>query len=157
MVPPLPCLRAASLKSVSVEWLTAYRPQTNRRRRVAEAMTLETHEYFEERHQLPSSAPASDAVDEEEGPDGSYDGSTAAAEKIALRLRTGPGNSRPQTVRVFPDATIESVIAAFLNKTGRAGMQGVRLQIDGEDLEMDSTVADADLEDGDLVEVAGIE
>jgi hypothetical protein len=123
-----------------------------------EAMTPATHEYFEERHQIPSSAPASDAADEgEDDPSGSRGGSPAAAEKISLRLRTGPKDGRPQTVRVSLDATIETVIAAFLSKTGRAGMQGVRLQIDGEDLELDSTVADADLEDGDLVEVAGIE
>lgn len=121
-------------------------------------MALATNEYFEERHLNPSSAPASDATNEEdEDPSGSREGSPAAAEKITLRLRTGPNDNRPQTVRVSPDATVETVIAAFLNKTGRVGMQGVRLQIDGDDLEMDSTIADADLEDGDLVEVAGIE
>ncbi|KAG8715062.1 hypothetical protein FRC11_005928 [Ceratobasidium sp. 423] len=122
----------------------------------AQAMTKTTNEYFEERHQLPSSAPGSDAADDHEA-SGSQEGSSAVAEKITLRLRTGPKDTRPTNVRVFPDATIQTVIEAFLNKTGRAGMQGVSLQIDGDDLEMDSTVADADLEDGDLVEVAGVD
>ncbi|KAH7337052.1 hypothetical protein B0J17DRAFT_707396 [Rhizoctonia solani] len=122
-----------------------------------QAMTKTTNEYFEERHQIPSVTPRSDATDDHDGPIGSPEGSSTVAEKIALRLRTGPKDARPTTVRVFPDATIQTVLEAFLNKTGRTGMQGVSLQIDGDDLEMDSTVADADLEDGDLVEVAGIE
>ncbi|EUC63350.1 Rad60-SLD domain protein [Rhizoctonia solani AG-3 Rhs1AP] len=121
------------------------------------AMTKPTNEYFEERHQIPLSAPGSDAADDLDGASGSRDGSPAVAEKITLRLRTGPKDARPTAVKVFPDATIQTVIEAFLAKTGRAGTQGVSLQIDGDDLEMDSTVADADLEDGDLVEVAGIE
>lgn len=122
-----------------------------------QAMTKPTNEYFEERHQIPSSAPGSDAADDHEDRSDSQKGSSAVAEKITLRLRTGPKDARPTTVRVFPNATIQTVIEVFLNKTGRAGMQGVSLQIDGDDLEIDSTVADADLEDGDLVEVAGIE
>ncbi|KAG8714437.1 hypothetical protein FRC09_017636 [Ceratobasidium sp. 395] len=121
-----------------------------------QAMTLATHQYYEERHQDPLSAPPSDEVENEAT--NSREGSPAAAgDKITLRLRTGPKDNHPQTVRVLSNSTIETVIAAFLSKTGRTGMQGVRLQIDGEDLEMESTIADADLEDGDLVEVAGIE
>lgn len=120
-----------------------------------EAMSIATHQYYEEQHRNPSSAPASSAGDEETSTN-SREGSPEVADKITLRLRTGPKDNHPQTVRVQSDATIETVIAAFLNRTGRVGMQGVRLQIDGEDLEMDSTVADADLEDGDLVEVAGV-
>ncbi|KAJ1303267.1 hypothetical protein OPQ81_011464 [Rhizoctonia solani] len=119
-----------------------------------QAMTKTTNEYFEERHQIPSSAPGSDAADDQEGHSDSQEESPAVVEKIALRLRTGPKDTHPTTMRVFPNATIQTVIEAFLKKTGRAGMQGVSLQIDGDDLEMDSTVADADLEDGDLVEVA---
>ncbi|CAE6463980.1 unnamed protein product [Rhizoctonia solani] len=122
-----------------------------------EAMSKTTNDYFEERHQIPPSAPGSDAADDHEDANGSQDGSAAVAEKIILRLRTGPNDTRLTNVRVFPDATIQMVIEVFLSKTGRAGMQGVSLQIDGDDLEMDSTVADADLEDGDLVEVAGID
>jgi hypothetical protein len=118
-------------------------------------MTLATHQYFEERHQNPSSAPPSDEPSEDE-PTNSREGSPAAADKITLRLRTGPKDNHPQTVRVLSNSNIETVIAAFLSKTGRVGMEGVRLRIDGEDLEMDSTIADADLEDGDLVEVAGV-
>ncbi|KAG9123451.1 hypothetical protein FRC07_014919 [Ceratobasidium sp. 392] len=121
-----------------------------------QAMTLATHQYYEERHQDPLSVPPSDDV--EDVATNSREGSPAATEnKITLRLRTGPKDNHPQTVRVLSNSTIETVIAAFLSKTGRTGMQGVRLQIDGEDLDMDSTIADADLEDGDLVEVAGIE
>lgn len=120
-----------------------------------EAMSIATHQYYEEQHRNPSTAPASSAGDEKTSTN-SREGSPEVADKITLRLRTGPKDNHPQTVRVQSDATIETVIAAFLNRTGRVGMQGVRLQIDGEDLEMDSTVADADLEDGDLVEVAGV-
>ncbi|KAG8743507.1 hypothetical protein FRC10_011898 [Ceratobasidium sp. 414] len=122
-----------------------------------QAMTLATHQYYEERHQDPLSAPASDEPAEEVVTDSREGSPAAAADKITLRLRTGPKDNHPQTVRVLSNSTIETVIAAFLSKTGRMGMQGVRLQIDGEDLEMDSTIADADLEDGDLVEVAGVE
>ncbi|KAG9095737.1 hypothetical protein FS749_009910, partial [Ceratobasidium sp. UAMH 11750] len=122
-----------------------------------QAMTLATHQYYEERHQDPLSATADDEAAGEMETNSREDSPAAAADKITLRLRTGPKDNHPQTVRVLSNSTIETVIAAFLSKTGRTGMQGVRLQIDGEDLEMDSTIADADLEDGDLVEVAGIE
>ncbi|CAE6472462.1 unnamed protein product [Rhizoctonia solani] len=120
-----------------------------------QAMTKTTNQYFEERHQLPPSTHGSDAEDDHDDHGSSQEGSSAAVEKITLRLRTGPKDTRPTIVRVSPNTTIQAVIETFLNKIGRAGTQGVTLQIDGDDLEMDSTVADADLEDDDLVEVAG--
>ncbi|QRV92364.1 ubiquitin-like Rad60 SUMO-like protein [Ceratobasidium sp. AG-Ba] len=122
-----------------------------------QAMTLATHQYFEERHLDPSSAPPGDDVDEEIAIN-SREGSPAATEeKISLKLRAGPKDNNPTTVRVLSNSTVGDVVAAFLNKIGRPGAQGVRLQNDGEDLDMEATLADAELEDGDLVEVVGIQ
>jgi hypothetical protein len=76
---------------------------------------------------------------------------------LKLTLRSAV-TSKDITLTVRPTTTCGTIVAAFVKKAGldakRAGK--ARIVVDGEKLDPEAEIAEADLEDGDMVEVAGL-
>ncbi|EPT05383.1 hypothetical protein FOMPIDRAFT_1156219 [Fomitopsis schrenkii] len=145
--------------------------QQARRQRSLSVQPLDHHEAGSPtRGRFPSTIP--EESDPEAEPEA--DAESAAEEeddKFRLTLRSGKTKDVPVTVR--PTTTCEAIIRAFLKKAGLADQYpnfgapatkkgkgksagGPRLMVDGDKLDPSSVIGDADLEDGDLVEVVGL-
>ena len=70
-----------------------------------------------------------------------------------LKLKLSREGERESTVLLHPpDGTFSQLLAAYCGKTGLQAA-GYRLQFDGDTLSPAGTPADANMEDGDLIEV----
>ena len=84
-----------------------------------------------------------------------------------LIVRSGIG-IKDITLTVRPTTTCGAIVKAFLKRAGLADKYsegksrrkstagGPRLVVDGDSMEPDTPISEADLEDGDLVEIAGL-
>ena len=108
----------------------------------------------------------------EPGPDAGAE-SAPEDEDDKFRLTLRSGKTKDITVTVRPTTTCEAIVRAFLKKAGLADQypnvkapaakkgrgkapEGPKLMVDGDKLDPSSMIGDADLEDGDLVEVVGL-
>ncbi|KAG6878517.1 hypothetical protein C0993_005448 [Termitomyces sp. T159_Od127] len=89
-------------------------------------------------------APPSHDDDEESDADG---------ETFKLVLRSSLTNDITLTVR--PTTKCGAIVKAYLKKAGLAGTDA-RLCVDGDKMGHDAEIGDADLDDGDMVEVVGL-
>ena len=145
--------------------------QQSRRQRSMSVQPLDLHEANSPtRYRSPS------AILEEPGQELQFDAgpsSPAEEEDDKFRLTLRSGKTKDINVTVRPTTTCEAIIRAFLKKAGLAdqypnanapaakkgrgkAMDGPRLMVDGDKLDPSSVIGDADLEDGDLVEVVGL-
>lgn len=63
------------------------------------------------------------------------------------------------TLVVRPTTTCGAIVKAFLKKAGlksRKKGDGVSLMVDGDKMAAESEIAEADLDDGDMIEVVGL-
>ncbi|THH05500.1 hypothetical protein EW145_g4751 [Phellinidium pouzarii] len=72
-----------------------------------------------------------------------------------LHLRSG---AETVTVTVRPTTKCSAIVASFLRKMGKpaTGAKKARVEVDGEKMCPDSCIGDADLENGDLVDIVGV-
>ncbi|KZT67274.1 hypothetical protein DAEQUDRAFT_694384 [Daedalea quercina L-15889] len=141
-------------RSMSVQPLDRYKPGAPSRTR-SPSVILEDDEFDRE-----PEAGAESTADEEEEDD-----------KFRLTLRSG--KTKDITVTVRPSTTCGAIVRAFLKKAGLTDQypggsalagkkgkgkssEGPKLMVDGDKLSPSSEIGEADLEDGDLVEVVGL-
>lgn len=144
--------------------------QQSRRQRSMSVQPLDIHEAGSSTREYSPSAILEEPEQEPEPEAG--EGSAAEEEDDKFRLTLRSGKTKDITVTVRPTTTCEAIIKAFLKKAGLADQYpndapaakkgrgksagGPRLMVDGDKLEPSSVIGDADLEDGDLVEVVGL-
>jgi hypothetical protein len=88
---------------------------------------------------------------------------TSQGEKFKLILRSTQ-TSKDITLTVRPTTTCGAIVKAFLKSAGLSDKYaaqtpkkgGPRLCVDGDKMDPGSQIGDADLEDGDMVEVVGL-
>ncbi|TFY70973.1 hypothetical protein EVG20_g2036 [Dentipellis fragilis] len=90
------------------------------------------------------------------------------AEDETFKLIVRSATTKDVTLTVRPTTTCGAIVKAFLKRTGLASKYpegksrrksiggGPRLMVDGEKMNPDSPISEADLEDGDQIEVAGL-
>lgn len=68
------------------------------------------------------------------------------------------GTSRDIAVTVRPTTMCRAIVAAFVKKAGLDARRGAKAQlvVDGDKMDPNSEIGEADLEDGDMVEVVGL-
>lgn len=79
-----------------------------------------------------------------------------ADETFKLVLRSAATGAKTFTLTVRQTTTCGAIVKAFLKKAGRKGGDGARLVVDGEKMDPGAMIQEADLEDGDQVEVTGV-
>ncbi|KAI0304445.1 hypothetical protein B0F90DRAFT_1889935 [Multifurca ochricompacta] len=141
-----------------------------------DASDMATFEYLrEQRHEGPP--PTTDAAERSPSPFVSADGaesesdvqSTAEDDDDVFKLIVRSGVTKDVTLKVRPTTSCGAIVKAFLKRTGiadkylegkssrrRSAANGPRLMIDGVCMDPDTPISEADLEDGDQVEVAGL-
>ncbi|TFY79612.1 hypothetical protein EWM64_g4405 [Hericium alpestre] len=94
--------------------------------------------------------------------------SVAAVEDDTFKLIVRSASTKDVTLTVRPTTTCGAIVKAFLKRTGLADKHpegksrrksvggGPRLMVDGERMGPDTPISEADLEDGDQIEVAGV-
>lgn len=91
---------------------------------------------------------------------------SSQGEKFKLILRSAQ-TSKDITLTVRPTTTCGAIVKAFLKSAGlsdkytaqtpkKGNLGDPRLCVDGEKMDPGSQIGDADLEDGDMVEVVGL-
>jgi hypothetical protein len=145
-----------------------------------DASDLTTFEYLREhRHEHPppvadgpsqSSSPSCSA---EEDPGFESDARSMAEDDDddVFKLVVRSGVTKDVTLKVRPTTTCGAIVKAFLRRAGiadkyaysegkssrgKSAASGPRLMIDGEHMSPDIPISEADLEDGDQVEVTGL-
>lgn len=86
-----------------------------------------------------------------------------------FKLVVRSGVTKDVTLKVRPTTTCGAIVKAFLKRAGiadkyfegksvrgKSAAGGPRLMIDGEHMDPDIQISEADLEDGDQVEVTGL-
>lgn len=93
------------------------------------------------------------------------EGATSTKLKLTVRAEKA---SKNVTLVVLPTTTCGHIVAAFLERNGLAdkypdprkappkGKAAPHIVVDGDKLAYDAPISDADLEDGDMVDVAGL-
>jgi hypothetical protein len=140
-----------------------------------DASDFATFEYLREhRHEGPP--PIADALDQVSSPpNGSEDGELESdAQSVAddddgdvFKLVVRSAFTKDVILKVRPTTTCGAIVKAFLKRAGIAneypvgkGPRGKRepgLMIDGEHMNPETLISEADLEDGDQVEVDGLQ
>ena len=70
-----------------------------------------------------------------------------------FKLSVRSGSSTAVTITVRPTTTCGAIVAAFLKRAGLTSTKRPKLMIDGDKMNPETPISEADLEDGDLVEV----
>ncbi|CCL98858.1 uncharacterized protein FIBRA_00864 [Fibroporia radiculosa] len=148
-----------------------------------EAYTVATYEYLQtsrrqrsisvqpEGLDKPATAEAVSITEDESEPE---TGNESASEEDKFKLTLRSGKTKDIVLTVRPSTTCGAIVKAFLKKAGLAEQfetagasankgrgkkakapVGPMLMLDGDKLDSASAIGDADLEDGDLVEVVG--
>lgn len=140
-----------------------------------DASDLATFEYLRERrHEGPS--PIGDAVPQGSSPlNGTEDDeSESETQSVAddddgdvFRLIVRSGVTKDVTLKVRPTTSCGAIVKAFMKRAGLAdkypggknprGKREPRLMVDGEHMDPETPISEADLEDGDQVEVDGLQ
>lgn len=140
-----------------------------------DASDFATFEYLREhRHEHPS--PIGDAVPQESSPpNGTEDGESESETQSAaeddgndvFKLIVRSGFTKDVTLKVRPTTSCGAIVKAFLKRAGLAdkypggknprGKKEPRLMVDGEHMDPETPISEADLEDGDQVEVDGLQ
>lgn len=147
--------------------------QQSRRQRSMSVQPLDHHEAGPPSQGRSPSFTLEEAEEEEEPEADAESAAEEEDDKFRLTLRSGKTKDVPVTVR--STTTCEAIVRAFLKKAGltdqypQVGVpptkkgkgkskstEGPRLMVDGDKLDPSSVIGDADLEDGDLVEVVGL-
>lgn len=141
----------------------------------SDASDLMTYEYLREHrqeHPLPSanalaqgSSPPESAEDGDDDSDSQSMADDDDGDIFKLVVRSGV--TKDVTLKVRPTTTCGAIVKAFLKRAGIAdqflqgrsigGRGGPRLMIDGERMDPETPISEADLEDGDQVEVDGLQ
>ncbi|KAA1469957.1 hypothetical protein DENSPDRAFT_654308 [Dentipellis sp. KUC8613] len=142
-----------------------------------EASDKTTYEYIRQRKGRGSEPPEhthgagrSPSVNPGADSDSDSDVQSAAeeAEDETFKVIVRSATTENVTLTVRPTTTCGAIVKAFLKRTGLASKYpegksrrksvggGPRLIVDGERMNPDSPISEADLEDGDLIEVAGL-
>lgn len=128
----------------------------------AEACTKVTHEYIRSyQYQRSVAATRSDhasTVISDSEVETDYSQDSDAAEKDTFKIILRSGSTKNITVTVRPTTKCGAIVATFLKRTGIKNVKAkkVKLVIDGERMEPDTAIEEADLEDGDIVDIMGI-
>jgi len=138
------------------------------------ASDFATFEYIREhRHERPP--PAEGGLAQWSSPPGSADGDEFESDAQSnagdddddvFKLVIRSGVTEDVTLKVRPTTSCGAIVKAFLKRAGIAdkylegksfrGKRGPRLMVDGEQMDPDTPISEADLEDGDQVEVGGL-
>jgi Ubiquitin-2 like Rad60 SUMO-like len=145
-----------------------------------DASDLATFEYLREhRHERPP--PIADGPSQSSSPSGSAEEDArfeSDAQSMAegddddvFKLVVRSGVTKDVTLKVRPTTTCGAIVKAFLRRAGiadkysysegkssrgKSAASSPRLMIDGEHMNPDIPISEADLEDGDQVEVTGL-
>jgi len=137
------------------------------------ASDFATSEYLREhRHER---APPTGALAQWSPPPGSADGDESESDTQsnaggdggdAFKLVVRSGVTEDVALKVRPTTSCGAIVKAFLKRAGIAdkylegknfrGKRGPRLMVDGEQMDPDTPISEADLEDGDQVEIGGL-
>jgi len=140
-----------------------------------DASDFATFEYLREhRHERPS--PIGDAVPQESSPlNGTEDDEPESeTQSVAddddddvFKLIVRSGVTKDITLKVRPTTSCGAIVKAFLKRAGLAdkypggknprGKREPRLMVDGEHMDPETLISEAELEDGDQVEVDGLQ
>jgi hypothetical protein len=135
----------------------------------SDASDLVTYEYLRahrQEHPPPTanapalgSSPPPSAEDEESNSDSQSMVDDDDDDDI-FKLVVRSGVTKDVTLKVRPTTTCGAIVKAFLKRAGIADQYleggGPRLMIDGERMDPETPISEADLEDGDQVEVDGL-
>lgn len=142
-----------------------------------DASDFATFEYLRE-HRHDDPLPIGDAVPQESSPpngteDGESESETQSAADDAddddddvFKLIVRSGVTKDVALKVRPTTSCGAIVKAFLKRAGLAdkypggknprGKREPRLMVDGEHMDPETPISEADLEDGDQVEVDGL-
>ena len=107
---------------------------------------------FSQTSSTSNSVPSSSQVDK----GAESDSSQGKDNTFKITLRSG---SRTITVTVRPTTKCSSFVSTFVKKSNLPPetAKKARIEVDGEKMDPDSEIGDADLEDGDQVDIVGLE
>ena len=74
----------------------------------------------------------------------------------AFKLTIRSTAAKEIIVTVRPTTTCGKIVENFIKRAGLKPNKKARLQIDGESMKPEVTIADTDLEDGDMVDIVGL-
>ncbi|KDQ11138.1 hypothetical protein BOTBODRAFT_35672 [Botryobasidium botryosum FD-172 SS1] len=122
-----------------------------------EAYESGAYEYIKAQRQAASEAPKKPTAEELDGIQEIMQEEDHVASRLKLSFRSARF-TKPTTLSVKATATCASIVEKYLRAVDVKDVAKgkVHLEIDGEALDGESSIADADLEDGDLVEVIGL-
>lgn len=83
----------------------------------------------------------------------SYNDDDKPQDTFKLTLRSS--STKNITVTVRPTTKCSAIIATFLKRAGKKA-SGARLVVDGDSMNPGTAIGEADLEDGDMVDVVGL-
>jgi len=140
-----------------------------------DASDFATFEYLRE-HRHEHSSPIGDAVPQESSPPNGTEDSESESETQSaaddddgdvFKLIVRSGVTKDVTLKVRPTTSCGAIVKAFLKRAGLAdkypggknprGKREPRLMVDGEHMDPETPISEADLEDGDQVEVDGLQ
>jgi SUMO-like protein len=139
-----------------------------------DASDLVTYEYLRE-HRQEHPPPDANALAQGSSPPGSAEDGESESDTQSMaddddgdifKLVVRSGVTKDVTLKVRQTTTCGAIVKAFLKRAGIAdqysesrnirGEGGARLMIDGERMDPETPISEADLEDGDQVEVDGL-
>jgi hypothetical protein len=135
-----------------------------------EACNQRTWDYIRaHRHQQPPNAAQSSkrSPSTEINSDAESEAESTGGDTLKLVLRSAAIEDKSINLTVRPTTTCGAIVKAFLKAAGlsdkhppskgkRAGQTMPQLMIDGDKMANDTEISEADLDDGDLVEVVGL-
>ena len=135
----------------------------------SDASDLVAYEYLREhRQERPpptANAPAQGTSPPGSAEDGESDSDSQDDDDDIFKLVVRSSVTKDVTLKVRPTTTCGAIVKAFLKRAGIADQYlegrsihggGPRLMIDGERMDPETPISEADLEDGDQVEVDGL-
>ena len=140
-----------------------------------DASDLVTYEYLRE-HRQERPPPTANVLAQASSPPGSAEGEDSDSDSQSMaddddgdifKLVVRSGVTKDVTLKVRATTTCGAIVKAFLRRAGIADqyLEGKsirgggmpRLMIDGERMDPETPISEADLEDGDQVEVGGLQ
>ena len=105
--------------------------------------------------QVPEFVPFSSTTVQDSGAESDASQVKEDDDKFKLHLRNGDTTI---VVTVRPTTKCSAIVATFLRKTNQPAAleKKARVEIDGEKMSPNSVIGDAELEDGDLVDIVGL-
>ncbi|KAH9080569.1 hypothetical protein EDB83DRAFT_2215545 [Lactarius deliciosus] len=142
---------------------------------VLDASDVTTFEYLREQRHEPHPPLAGSSTSWTPPPGSMEDGesesdvqSVAEEDDDTFKLVVRSGMTKDVTLKVRPTTSCGAIVKAFLRRAGiadnypegkssrKSAVGGPRLMIDGDRMDPDTPISEADLEDGDQVEVTGL-